>query len=78
MIYWEIAILILSIIAQVALAPHPAAPKPAAFSDIEVPQIDEGTPEAVVFGDVWSGDWMVLAMGNFRTTAIKQSSGKKG
>lgn len=77
MIYWQIAILVLSIIAQVALAPKPNEPKPAAFSDIEVPQIEEGTPEAVIFGDVWSGDWMVLAMGNFRTTPVKSSAGKK-
>lgn len=78
MIYWQIAILIVSIYLSVALQPKPQEPKPAAFADIEVPQVDEGTPEAVIFGDVWTGDWMVLATGNFRTTAIKASAGKKG
>lgn len=77
MIYWQIAILIISIYLQVALAPKPNEPKPAAFSDIDVPQVAEGTPEAVIFGDVWSPDWTVVAMGNFRTTPVKSSAGKK-
>lgn len=51
--------------------------KPAAFEDFDFPQSDEGTPQSVVFGEVWTGDWMVLDVGNYRTTAIKKSAGAK-
>lgn len=50
--------------------------KPAAFSDWDFPQFDEGTPEAVVFGDVWQPDWFVLWYGNYRTKPVKTKSGK--
>lgn len=57
-------------------APKPEKPKPAALSDFEFPTPEEGTPQSVVFGDVWVTDWMVLGLGNFRTRPIK-SGGKK-
>ena len=50
--------------------------KPASLEDFQVPQVDEGTPHAVVFGDVWLDGWQVLWYGNFRTTKIT-SGGKK-
>lgn len=76
-IYWQIAILIITILAEIYLQPKPQEPKPASFADIDVPQVEEGTPEMVIFGDVWIPDWTVVAMGNFRTTPIKQKAGKK-
>lgn len=36
------------------------------------PQSDEGTPQAVFFGDCWTEDWQVLAYGNYRTEEIKR------
>lgn len=59
------------------LAPAPQSRKPEAFSDIDFPQADEGTPQAVVFGDCWCEDWMVMAVGNYRTTEIRKDAGKK-
>ncbi|ALT58008.1 tail assembly chaperone [Pseudomonas phage SM1] len=59
-----------------AIAPKPDKPKPAALSDWNFPQFEEGTPQAVVFGDVWTEDWMVLGLGNYRTSKIKTKSGK--
>jgi hypothetical protein len=50
--------------------------QPALLEDFDIPQVDEGTPHAVVFGDVWLEGWQVLWYGNFRTTKIK-SKGKK-
>lgn len=50
--------------------------KPASLEDFDVPQFQEGTPHAIVFGDVWLDGWQVLWYGNFRTTKIK-SGGKK-
>jgi hypothetical protein len=65
--------LIIVIILSIALAPKPKVPKAATLKDFEFPQANEGTPQAVVFGDVWSGGWMVLSYGNLRTKAIKSS-----
>ncbi len=48
----------------------------ATLEDFDFPQFDEGTPHAVVFGDVWLDGWQVLWFGNYRTTKI-QSKGKK-
>lgn len=61
-----------------ALAPKQEPPAAATLKDFQIPQADEGTPQAVFFGDNWSGDWMVLGVGNFRTTPVKAKSSKKG
>lgn len=50
--------------------------KPASLEEFDFPQVDEGTPHAVVFGDGWTAGWQVLWYGNFRTIKIK-SGGKK-
>lgn len=50
--------------------------KPASLDDFDIPQVDDGTPHAVVFGDCWLEGWQVLWFGNLRTTKIK-SGGKK-
>lgn len=55
-----------------ALAPKPADAKPAALADFDFPQSTEGTAQAVVFGDVWIEGWMVLGVGNYRTTPIRK------
>lgn len=74
---WAIAILIASFLLTAALTPKPEKPKPAAFDDFDFPQFEEGTPQSVVFGDVWCSDWMVLWYGNYRTSAIKKSGSAK-
>lgn len=73
----QLAILVASILIQAALTPRQRPPKPAAFEDFDFPQADEGTPQAVTFGDCWSEDWTVLAVGNYRSTAIEGEGGKK-
>lgn len=75
---WEaIALLIISTIISYALMPKQQAPKPEAFEDINFPQADEGTPQCVIFGDCWSEDWTVIAVGDYRTEEIRSDSGKK-
>lgn len=69
--------LVASFVISAILAPKPQQPKPAAFDEFDFPQADEGTPQAVYFGENWSTDWMVLAVGNYRSTAITKDSGKK-
>lgn len=79
MMGWDTAIylLIASYVIQFALTPKQQSPKPIAFEDIDFPTADEGTPQAVFFGDCWSGDWTVLAVGNYATEDIKAEEGKK-
>lgn len=76
-IYVAIAMMIVSAIISVAMAPKQQTPAPTAFGDIDFPQADEGTPQSVVFGDCWTGDWMVLAVGNYRVEEIRAGGGKK-
>jgi hypothetical protein len=56
--------------------PKAQKPKPAGLGDLDMPVPDEGTPQAVFFGDCWTGDWQVLSFGRFRTSKIKSKSGK--
>lgn len=71
-----IVIMVASYLIAQAFAPKMQTPVPAAFEDLDFPQADEGTAQVVVFGDCWVEDWTVLALGNFRTTKIKRSTGK--
>lgn len=74
---WEfVAYMVVSIILAVALQPKQQNRPPEAFEDIEFPQADEGTRQAVIFGDCWTGDWMVLGVGNYRTSEIRSGEGK--
>lgn len=57
----------------------PAPPPPNPFKDFKFPVPEEGTVQAVLFGDCWTTDWQVLWVGNYHTEAIRQNSGgKKG
>lgn len=79
MMGWDTALLLLiaSSLISLALAPKQQGPVPTAFEDIDFPQADEGTPQAVFFGDCWTGDWMVLAVGNYRVEEIHAAGSKK-
>lgn len=66
-----------SIILTAIFTPKIAPPKAASFEDFDFPQADEGTPQAVYFGECWSSSWMVLAVGNYRVSAITKKGGKK-
>ena len=50
--------------------------KPASLEEFDLPQANEGTPQGVAFGDIWSPGWQVLWFGNLRTKKVK-SKGKK-
>lgn len=76
-IEFAIYALVASFVISAALMPKQQQPQPAAFGEFDFPQADEGTAQAVIFGDCWSSDWTVLAVGNYRSTAIKSSGGKK-
>lgn len=67
---YVIALIAAVFIAQ-AMAPKIKS-KPAAFEDFEFPQFEEGSPQEVWFGDVWTESWMVLGTGNFTTRKIRK------
>ena len=50
---------------------------PASMEEFDFPTPDEGTAQAVVFGDVWMREWMVLWYGDYKITPIKKKGGKK-
>lgn len=76
---WDdyLIILVASTLISLAMMPKQQGQPPTAFDDIDFPQADEGTPQAVFFGDCWSGDWTVLAVGNYRVDEIPGGGGKK-
>ena len=76
---WDDALylIIISAVISIALAPKQQSTPPTAFEDIDFPQADEGTPQCVFFGDCWSGDWTVLAVGNYRVEEIPGGGGGK-
>lgn len=50
--------------------------KAATLADWDIPQSEEGTEQAVIFGDVWLKGPFILWYGNYRTVKIR-SKGKK-
>jgi hypothetical protein len=76
------AVLLIASAAITALASSPAKSQitqPNQFKDFQFPVPEEGTPQAVIFGDVWTNDWQVLWVGNYQTKPIyaSTSGGKK-
>lgn len=74
---YYLAAMLASYLLSTLLRPKPKVPDPAEMKDFNIPQANEGTPQCVFFGDCWTGDWMVLGIGNFRTEPIKSDGGKK-
>ena len=75
---WAMLIMMVaSMVLSIVLAPKQKQPQPGTYDDMNIPQIDEGTPQSVIFGEVWISDWFVLATGNFRTKKVKAKNAKK-
>jgi len=70
----DFIIMVIIAIVSSALAPKPKTQQPqaATIEDFEFPQADEGTAQAVIFGDCWTGGWMVLSYGDLTTTPIER------
>lgn len=67
-------LLVASALITAALAKKPEPPKPEDINDINFPQAEEGTPQAVIFGECWTEDWMVLGYGNYRTQEVRKDN----
>ena len=74
-IFYEILILVASYLISAAMKPK-ARKAPDAVSaldsDFTFPQADEGTPQAVIFGEAWLPNWSVMWHGNYRGTPYQQ------
>ncbi|CDM42379.1 hypothetical protein [Ectopseudomonas oleovorans] len=73
----QVAILVGTYLLSSARAAKAKPPRPAAFEEIDFPVCEEGEEQTAVFGQVWSESWMVLTVGNHRTSAIKVKGSKK-
>lgn len=78
---WALVLTAVSLAAQVSLAALQMASakklKPGTLHDFDYPQFEEGSSQAVIFGDCWSAGWFVLWYGNLRTKPIRSNGGKK-
>lgn len=69
---WALVLMVASVALQAILV-KPQKVKPASLEEFDFPQFEEGTPEAVFFGDVWTDGEFILWYGNYRTQKIKSS-----
>jgi hypothetical protein len=76
---FTIAILLMIAAAAITAMTSKGPPKPVAanISQFTAPQSAEGSPQGVVFGDVWVSDFFVLYFGNLKSQPIYASGGKK-
>jgi hypothetical protein len=70
MIYYEIAVLIVTAILSYAMRPKQQTPPPDTLSDVSVPTIEIGKPVSVAFGEVWVDDSNVLWFGDISSQPI--------
>ena len=72
---WALLLMVASYVIQ-SIVMKPQTQAPAGLEEFDFPQAEEGTPEAIFFGDNWTKGFQVLWYGNMRTKKIK-SKGKK-
>lgn len=72
---WALVLIVVSFVLTSVLMKQPPV-KPTAQEEIDFPQAEEGTPQAVLFGDAWTTGYQTVWHGNMRTVKIKQK-GKK-
>lgn len=72
---WALVLMVASYVINSFLMKMPTV-KPTSADEIDFPQEEEGTPQAVLFGDGWTKGYQTVWHGNLRTVKIKQG-GKK-
>lgn len=72
---WALLLLVANYAINYFLVQQPAV-KPTAEDQIDFPQADENTPQAVLFGDGWTTGYQTVWHGNIRTKKIS-AGGKK-
>jgi len=71
-----IGLLIVSYIITALITPKQKSQPPATLAEFSVPTVDEGTPQEVVFGDVWMSNFTVLWYGDLSSKAIRGKTKK--
>ncbi len=71
-----IGLIIASYIITALITPKQKVTPPATLAEFNVPTVDEGTPQEVVFGDVWMSNFTVLWYGDLQSKSI-HGKGKK-
>jgi hypothetical protein len=76
---FAIALLVIAYVITALTMPRPKNndAKAATLKDFNFPVPDEGTAQAIVFGDCWTQDWQVLWYGNLRSEEIRSGGGGK-
>lgn len=77
LLVYAIGALVASYAIAAYITPKTEDAKRGTLDDFDYPQIDEGTPQAVIFGDVVTEDFHVLYYGNLRTSPVKAESVSK-
>lgn len=77
MFVYAIVMMVISYTISSLMAPKPTKPSPQSLEDGDIPRMEEGTAQTVIFGDVWISDWYILWWGNQRSREIKSKSGGK-
>lgn len=72
-----LALIVASFLLSALFTPKVTPPPPASQDEFEFPVAEEGTPQAVYFGETWCTGWMVLAHGDYRNEGIEGDSGGK-
>jgi hypothetical protein len=76
---WAIGALVASYAISSLITPsgggEPA--KPGSLEDFNFPQVEEGTSQMVIFGDVIVEDYQILWYGNLRTEPVKSEGVSK-
>ena len=72
----QLMLFVFSTVASTMLAPKPAVPKPANFSELEVPTAETGKPIPVVFGTYIIQSPNVVWYGDLAYAPIKTKGGK--
>lgn len=72
-----LAVMVISAVLSVVLAPKQPKPKPSSLSDFDAPRAEEGKPLPVLFGTKILRGPNVLWYGDLRVDEIKEKGGKK-
>lgn len=75
--WFQLFILVLSVVISSLLAPKPEVPKAATFGDLKIPTATENRPIPVVFGTVWITGPNVVWYGDLSTEDVYSEGGKK-
>lgn len=68
---WFIVFFIISYYTSSQMMKNKQKRDPLSEQDVSLPQVDEGTAQAVLHGDCWTAGWTVLGWGNLRNRGIK-------